>query len=431
MKILSNYRHRLYQKTFRAEEIPGKLGPVTDIDVEGETDPTLAALKPAAVEEIWDASQKLYRTGVYPLLSVCLRRKGKIVLNRSLGYAREGELATVNTPVCLFSASKAISAVLVHLLAEQGKINLLDPVSYYIPQFAACGKGSISILQLLNHRSGVPNVPENTEVDLLFDHAAALELICATKPLDHLGRVQAYHAITGGFIIDEIIRVTTGLDARQYLDKYVSKPMGMRYFRYGVEKKDFSRVAINTPTGYDSKRVNTALTKILGAEPDEVVAVSNDPRFYQAVIPSGNLYATAEEASRFYQMMLQHGQWQGQQILHPLTVHRATRCMGKAEMDKSLMVPMRYSAGLMLGGNPVGIFGLKSQYAYGHLGYANILCWADPQRDISVAIMNTGKPVLGPHIKGIVTLISTISRRCTAIVDMESDVPVYQCGDQE
>ena len=161
-------------------------------------------------------------------------------------------------------------------------------------------------------------------------------------------------------------------------------------------------------------------------QPDEVVALSNDPRFFEALIPSGNLFATAEEVTRFFQMLLNHGLWQGKQILHPLTVHRATRSISRTELDKSLMLPMRYSAGFMLGGSPVGIFGLNSQYAYGHLGFANIFCWADPERDISVAVMNTGKTALGPHVKALPALLGTISKQCTPLVDMDGDEPIYR-----
>lgn len=426
MRLLSDYKHNLYQKVFRTVDIPDDLAEVTDIDAAGEVDPAIGDMDREAVDEIWQACQNLYRTGVYPLLTLCLRRRGEIMLNRSLGHAFDDQVATVNTPICLYSASKAISAVLLHLLAEQGKINLLDPVSYYIPAFAAHGKGSISILQMLAHRGGVPSIPDGVELDLLFDHKAALELICAAEPTDHQGRIQAYHAITSGFITDELLRVTTGLNAQQYLDRYISKPMGMRYFRYGLTTRDQPRVAINAPTGIDSPLINKALASILGTHPDEAVAITNDPRFYKSIIPSANLFATAEEASRFYQMLLNHGEWQGKQILQPLTVHRATRSMSKTELDKSLMLPMRYSAGFMLGGNPVGVFGKNCQYAYGHLGFANIFCWADPERDISVAIMNTGKAALGPHLKTLPALLVAISDLCSPLVDMEGDVPIYQ-----
>jgi CubicO group peptidase (beta-lactamase class C family) len=426
MNALRAYRDRLASRIFRTIDVPDDLGPITDIDRIAEVDdPSTLGLDEAARTAIWEASQNLYRSGVYPMLSLCVRRRGEILLNRSIGYSRDDTIATINTPVCLFSASKGITAILIHLLAEQGKINLLDPISYYIPAFSARGKGSISILQLLAHRGGIASVPEGVELELLYDHAAALEMICATEPVDHQGRIQAYHAITSGFILDELIRVTTGLTARQYLQRYISGPMKMRYFRYGLGARDRKLAALNTTTGLDSDLVNRGLTSILGAHPDEAVAMTNDPRFFDAVIPSANLFATAEEVSRFYQMLLNHGEWQGQKILDPLTVHRATRSTGKTEIDKSLLLPMRYSAGFMMGSNPVGIYGRNTQYAYGHLGYANILGWADPERDIAVSLMNTGKPALGPHMKALPALIDMISSQCGGVVDMDSDIPIY------
>ena len=425
MKRLANYRDSLYQQLFRTVPVPEDLASVTDIDTAAEVDPQQADLDPASVDVIWEACQNLYRSGVYPLLSLCLRRRGQIVLNRSLGHYQEDKVASINTPICLYSASKAVSAVLMHLLAEQGEVNLLNPVSYYLPAFAAKGKGSITLLQLLTHRGGIANVPDDVELELLYDHKMALRMICEAEPTDHQGRVQAYHALTTGFIFNELIKLTTGLDAEQYLDHYIRKPMSMRYFRFGLTKRDQARVAINTTTGLDSALVNRALTSVLGAHPDKAVEMTNDPRFYRAVIPSANLFATAEEVSRFYQMLLNHGQWQGKQILDPLTVHRATRSLGKFELDRSLMLPMRYSAGFMLGGSPIGIYGKDTQYAYGHLGYANIFCWADPQRDIAVSLMNSGKPVLGPHLKALPVLLSAISAECQPIIDMEGDVPLY------
>ena len=215
------------------------------------------------------------------------------------------------------------------------------------------------------------------------------------------------------------------MTAQQYIDRYIRKPMGMRYFRYGLTSRDREKVAVNHITGLDSEIINRALTSVLGTHPDTAVEMTNDPRFFRSVIPSANLFATAEEVSRFYQMLLHHGEFNGKQILDPLTVHRAVRPLGRTEIDKTLMIPMRYSAGFMLGGSPFGIYGRESQYAYGHLGYANIFSWADPERDIAVSLMNTGKLTIGPHIKALLNLITTIADQCDPIVDMATDIPVY------
>lgn len=427
MKTLTKIPQNWLRRRLRMVDIPDDLRTITDIDRAAEVDPRSVDLTQEAIVDIWDACQNLYRTGAYPMLSLCIRRRGEIVMNRSLGYLDSEKVASTKSPVCLFSASKAVTAILIHLLAEQGKIDLLNPVSYYLPAFAAKGKGSITVLQLLSHRGGVPSVPKGIEPELLFDHSAALALICDAKPTDHQGRVQAYHAITSGFIFNELIKVTTGLTAQQYLDRYLRKPMGMRYFRYGLTKREQADVATNTSTGLDNVLINKALASVLGAAPDAVVELSNDPRFYRAIIPSANLYSTAEENSRFYQMLLNHGRWQGKKILDPLTVHRATRALGRTELDRSLMLPMRYSGGgFMLGGSPAGIYGLQTQYAYGHLGFANIFGWADPQRDIAVSLMNTGKLAVGPHLKALPLMLHTISSQCSPVVDMDTDIPIYR-----
>ncbi len=79
-----------------------------------------------------------------------------------------------------------------------------------------------------------------------------------------------------------------------------------------------------------------------------------------------------------------------------------------------MLLPMRYSAGLMLGDDPFGIWGPMSKHAFGHLGLANKFCWADPAREISVAILNSGLAVIGPHIAPLVNLIRAIGNNVPA-----------------
>jgi CubicO group peptidase (beta-lactamase class C family) len=417
MKKNSHIRDSLHRRLFRTVPVPEDLATVLDVDSAAEVDPARADLTAGSLARIWEACEALYRSAVYPMLSLCVRRRGEIVINRSLGHFRQDEVASLKTPICLFSASKAVTAILIHLLAEQGKVNLLNPVSYYLPAFAANGKRSITLWQMLTHRSGIAKLPAGTDTELLYDHDAATAMICAAASTDVEGRTQGYHALTSGFIFNELIKVTTGLDAQQYLERYISKPMGMRYFRYGLGKRDRARAALNITTGLNSSLINRALSTVLGTHPDAAIEMTNDPRFYSAIVPSANLYATAEEVSRFYQMLLDQGRWQDQQILDPLTVMKATRSQGGFHFDRSLLLPMRYSAGFMLGGSPIGMYGLNSQFAFGHLGYANIVCWADPQRDIAVSLMNTGKLVLGPHINALMLLVHTISKECQPVVD--------------
>ena len=430
--MLRKVGRSLVNKKFRAVPIPSDLASITSIDYENELGRGESGLSEQETAAIWDAVQNFYRPGMHPLVSICLQRAGKMVFNRSLGYhsgdsaTPEAVVADYNTPICLFSASKVVSAVLLHLLAQQNKIHLLDPVCHYIPAFAAGGKANITIYQLLAHRAGVPGLGDDIDPALLFDREAALARICAAETQDKKGRNPAYHAITSGFIIDEIIRVTTGLTIQQYLDRYIRKPMGMKYFRYGLSPQQAKKAAEHRLTGLPvTGKLGAALSSVLGLEYEKIVDFSNSNNFVQAVLPSANLYCTAEESTRFFQMLLDHGRYQGKQILAPLTVYRAVQEVGKARIDGSLGLPLRYSPGFMLGGGVVGFYGRGCNFAFGHLGLSNIICWADPERDIAVSILSTGKPILGPHIPAFIGLQNTIAKQCPKVRDMESsDVPV-------
>jgi CubicO group peptidase (beta-lactamase class C family) len=410
---------------FRGISVPDELTGLVDIDPK-EIPALQQGLAQPDIERLWGHAESLFKSGMHPMVTMCIRRGGDVILNRSVGYAdgathTQPRIGSLQTPVCLFSASKAVAAMLIHKLAEDGLIDLLNPISHYIPAFAAEGKAQITVHQLLAHRAGVPGIPDDVPIDALFNHDAAVEKICKQPGLHSDGRVLAYHAITGGFIQAELIRVVTGKTLNEYLDEVVRKPMGMKYFCYGLEKNDQSKVARNYSTGLPNIGVvERQLTKILGVGVAEVVDISNSDAFLSAEIASANLYATAEESSRFFQMLLQGGQWEGRSIFTPLTVSRAIREMGKPAFDHSLIVmPMRYSAGMMLGMSPVGLYGPKTHHAYGHLGFSNILCWADPERDIAVSVLTSGKPVIGSHILSLLRLLNGISTTCKPCVDME------------
>ncbi len=412
--------NKLSKRIFRAPELsPMATTPLI-------IDPAEQAVDGVDIDAIWAAAEKLHTSGMHPMVGMSLRYKGKTVLHRSIGQARglNGSApvgATLDTPVCLFSASKVVSAVLIHKLAEDGLLNLLDPVSYYIPAFGQNGKANISVYQLLAHRAGVPGVPPGTPPSTIFDHEESLRLLCEQAPLDVDGRKLAYHAITGGIIATELVKVCTGLSMNEYLDKVIRKPMGFKSFTFGMPKSSRGTEAQNYNSGLPNVSVlGRQLEKILGADVDSVVDLSNTDEFLGATIPSGNLYASADEACQFFQMLLQQGQWQGKQILSPLSVYRLTSEASRPQRDHSLMFPMRYSAGTMLGGRVFGMYGRNTPYAFGHLGFSNILCWADPQRDIAVSVVNNGKPVIGSHLIGVLSLMENIRKSFPQKDDMSA-----------
>ena len=395
------------------------LSSVTDRGVEQPAESVQMTGK--QVEKIWSSVENLYKTGNHPMISLCIRRRGQVVLNRSIGYARglnpeegiEKQIAKVDTPVCLFSATKLVTAMLIHLFDEKGIINLLDPISYYIPEYAKHGKRKTTIFHILSHRGGIPRLEGKIDPELLFHKEDILQRLYDAKPMSVSNSQLAYHAVTAGYILGEVLERVTGQDLKTLLHEHFAKPLGLSYFNYGLADQYKNQVAKNYETGLYSKFfTDQYLNHLLGADLKTVVDVTNDPRFMDVISPAANIFTSAEQMNRFMQMLLNGGEYEGKRIMTPQTVFRATLPSSGFMLDRSLLVPMRYALGPMLGQNPVGLFGPKTGQAFGHLGFSNILCWADPQRDISVSLLTTGKSILGTHLPYLAKVLYTISTHC-------------------
>jgi CubicO group peptidase (beta-lactamase class C family) len=399
--------------------VPDDLVEVTTLGTEAPPEPF--GVSEEEIEELWGHLVDTYKTGMHPAIQVCVRREGEVVLNRAIGYATgngpadpastEKRVVDLDTPINIFSASKAVTAMLVHKLAAQDRLHLDDWVSDYIPEFARHGKERITLRHVLAHRAGVPNLPPNSlDLDLLAHPDKVMELLCDAELTSRPGRVLAYHAVTGGFILGAVIERATGEDVRDVLRAEISEPLGLRWLNYGVAEEDVSEVARNALTGPPPPGpFGAMLTRALGASLDEVVELSNDSRFLTGVIPAGNVMTTAEEMAVFFQCLLDRGRWQGKQVFESRCVRHAVAEQSWWELDLTLFMPLRYGLGFMLGNSGVGPFGRDNEHAFGHIGLSNVFCWADPERDISVALLNTGKPVATPHVVPLWSFLTGIS----------------------
>ena len=409
----------LRKHVFHLSDIPRDLDAVITIDSRKEVDPRELGLLQSDVDRIWDSIIRMYKTGVHPAITVCIRHQGKVLLSRAIGHVRgngpndgpasEKVLATPDTPMCLYSTSKGITALLMHMLQEEGLINISDPVAFYAPEFARKGKDNITIHQILAHRGGIPGLPKDVAIEVLWDEDQTWDLLCDAEPIVTDGSKLAYHAITGGFVLERVIRKVTGEDINAYIARKIREPMGMKYFSYGIEDEYRDDLAQTYATGPRPGLLMSAFIKrALGTDIASLEEICNDPRFQQAIIPAGNLAGTAEEASRFFQMMLNGGKWGRRRICSERTVARAVQEFGNRTLDRTLFIPMRFSAGLMLGDEPFGVWGPNSRQAFGHVGLVNKFAWADPQRDMSAAVLTSGIPIIAHHIPALLNVLRSI-----------------------
>ena len=418
----------MFKKT-NTVSVPKNLGAVSQIDSKSEISPYDVSMTRDNVEAIWSSVESFYRTGLQPGMTMVVRRQGEIVLKRSIGHARgnpppnhadqdvEQVLMTPDTPICLFSASKAITAMLIHKLQEIGKLELSDRVGKYIQEFACNGKERITIAQVLSHRAGVPQIPiRNPHPSLLFKWDSVIDLINSGFTKHGDGTQHAYHAIVGGYILGEIIRRVTNESVEHNLHKYIAKPLGAKYLTYGLPAEHQSAAAYNYSTGAaPAFPINILAKRALNIDFEKVASISNTSDFMNSSIPAGNIYGTADEVSCFYQMMLDDGEFNGQRLFNPKTIKKATLPTSNISIDQTLMIPIRFSAGFMLGEQVFSLFGIKARQAYGHLGLINIVTWADPSRDISVAFLNTGKSLDPRTLPALGKILFSISSNCSVL----------------
>jgi CubicO group peptidase (beta-lactamase class C family) len=397
----------LTEVTQRADESPG-----TSVGLDG-----------TAVNDIWTAAEKTYLTGLYPAMALCVRRRGQVVIDRAIGHARgnapldsasaQRVPATPSTLFNLFSASKMVTAMLVHLCSQRGLLHFDDPVVDYLPEFGRHGKHRMTIRHVLTHRAGIPHIPrEFADIGLIEHPEQILQLLADQKPLWRPGRRLAYHALTGGYVLAPIVERLLGKPIRQVLHDEILAPLGFATFNYGIAPSRVGEVAVNAFTGPAIlPGVSNLMRRALSVDFNEAVRISNDPRFLTGVVPAGNIIGTANEASRFMQLLLNGGELDGVRIFDAKTIQRATMESSYHEIDLTMGAPVNYSMGFMLGARFASVYGLNTQRAFGHMGFTNIFVYADPSRDIAVSLMTSGKPAFSVGLARTIMLMQTIAKR--------------------
>jgi len=323
--------------------------------------------------------------------------RGRVVLDEALACRPDSLFF-------LFSASKPLVALLVHLLAQRGELALDDPVAAHWPAFGQHGKQAITIRQVLQHRSGVP-VARSFARDALVmaDWGASVRALEQATPRYPPGQVPAYHILSYGFILGEIVRRVSGVPVREFLGSELLGPLGLRDIQLGLPAELWAR---HVP--------------VTGSGPVELVTqlAVNRRATRQAVVPAASVSATARDLARFYQALLDWRQPEGPGaprggLLRPDTIAGATTPSSDGEIDRFLHLPIRWSQGFQLGGDRqftlpadrhrdrLGLLasyvasGRNGEYVsplgtrsspttFGHNGSYVCIGWADPERQLAV-----------------------------------------------
>lgn len=344
----------------------------------------------------------LHATGLYPAIQLCVRHRGEIVLHRTLGRYRPIDApgtwrdADDSTRFMIFSLSKSVTAICLHILFERGAAHIDDLVCWHIPEFVGHGKEHMTLRHLLTHTAGIPMLNWRIDDALILDWERIIRQLCQARLIRFPGRWTGYHLLSSGYVMAEVLQRITGQSLRDFLHREIREPLGLETFDYGTPPERYWQTACSERVEpLPPAPIIEAISRLIDLDVVQTLAVMNRPAVFEGVIPSGNIVGTAEEVSRFFQCLLDGGAWGERRILSERQIKRATQEQVLTQHDLTLfLTPQRYSQGFMLGRKRTGfnIFGRDTAQVFGHLGFTRNLGWADPARQLAVGLLTSGKP---------------------------------------
>lgn len=287
------------------------------------------------------------------------------------------------------SMTKPMAAVCVALLADEGRLKYDDAVSKYLPEFGdqwivteqsasrrALTKAErpITIRELLTHTSGMGNY---TVTDPHWT-LAEMTKVAAREPLRFPPGTRWGYSTAGIDALGRLVEVVSGIPFADFMQRRLFEPLGMKnttYWPAEAQEKRFARnYRISPVTG---RLEEVTISYLYGG------AVTDRAR---PPLGGAGLFSTAEDVAKFYQMMLNHGEFAGKRILKPETVTEMTRNqIGSIAARPGIVWGLGFN--VIVDGAQMAANATLSPGSFGHGGAHGTNSWADPSRGLIYVFM--------------------------------------------
>lgn len=286
--------------------------------------------------------------------------------------------------VNVWSTTKAVVALCFAMLVERGQAAYDAPVTRWWPEFAAGGKGDITIAQLLSHQAGLCSFADPAVIEDYYDQRTAEARLAAQTPFWPPGSRSGYHAISIGTLANGLFRRIEGRGLGQFIAEELSGPFGLDLTLGLPETEGRRRAEMIAPPELATSNMTTDLN------PSQVAAYLNpvvEPLLPNTVawraceIPSANGFSNARSLARLFGAVAGDGTLDGRGLIGRDTLAQATveRIAG---VDEVLGVSARWGAGFLL--NTDSLYG-PEQAAFGHSGWGGSFVMVDPVRRMAIA----------------------------------------------
>ncbi|HXJ82183.1 MAG TPA: exo-beta-N-acetylmuramidase NamZ domain-containing protein [Candidatus Methylomirabilis sp.] len=297
------------------------------------------------------------------------------------------EPMTLDTIFDVASLTKVLATMpSVLLLREQHRIDLDAPLGRYLAEFNTSVYQDVTIRRILTHSAGLPDLPSREAMVRRFPAAAQLQAragLVATPGTTFL------YSDTGFILLAEVVRRVSGEPLDRFVQKRFYGPLGMRHTTFLPPESWRPRIA---PTEWGP-----------GGMPLRGVVHDGNARLLGGVAGHAGLFSTADDVSRFCQMLLQRGTLDGRRVLDEATVKAMFSPEVIGETTRGLGWDMSSGYSRTLGSFfPVG--------SVGHTGFTGTSIWMDPASRAYVIVLTNR---VHPSGKGNVV---ELRRRSSAVV---------------
>ena len=380
-----------------------------------EMPPESAGISAERLARIDKMCEEEVAKGNLPGIVSLVARNGKIVHWKAYGVANEaGDKMERDAIFRIASQSKAITSTAVMMLWEEGKFQLDDPISKYIPAFknqqvltnfrysdttwtGVPVKNEITIRHLLSHTSGIGYgvIDGDERFKMLYKKAGVTDLfttknITIEESVKKLAKMPLHHEPGTQFTYSEgldvlgyFIEIVSGMPFDKYLKTHIFDPLGMEDTWFYQPEKNINRVVeVQTP-------VNGEWQKYPVTFYDTDYPIKGARTFFSG---GAGLSSTAKDYAIFLQMYLNGGEYNGVRLLSRKTVdvilsNQIGDIWGDSDTKFGLAFELLTEKGQRKGG-------LGSEGTFNWGGYFNTQYFADPKENVIGIIM---KQTQGPE----------------------------------
>jgi CubicO group peptidase (beta-lactamase class C family) len=294
-----------------------------------------------------------------------------------------------NTLCCMYSISKAVSALCLLQAVDEGFLTLQTRVSDVWPEFKSAPQSTLS--DLLSHRLGLVGFHEPVAKDIYYDWRKVCDLLVTESPWWTPGADHGYHARTLGFLIGEVLQRATGRSIGQWLQEKIATPLDLDLM-ISVPGAEHSRCADMLParviTG-EQRHWPPAMQEMMAASrdrnspawaafqnPSMPSGYMNRPAFRSAEIPALNGHGTAQAVSKLMANL--------PDLLSTNTFEAARQTLSHGP-DRVLKSISRFGLGFMLHDDEAPI-GMRAG-SMGHAGAGGSMAFYDPDNCVAFAFL--------------------------------------------